>query len=87
MAIYNGISGKNCMTELLNLKVKDVNLNKKTITLPDRTIIMDEMLEKATRETIEQKILFAEIRKGAGKGKEDIDLNMESIYVLKIRPS
>lgn len=86
VAIYNGIAGKNSMSELLQLKTKSVDFNRKTITLTNRVIKMDSILEKATKDAIKQTISFIEIRKGVGKCCEEIELNMESPYVLKIRP-
>lgn len=85
MAIYNGIAGKNNMTDLLNLKVSDVNFKNKTITTTDKIVKMDFDLEKATRDAIEQKTLYTE-GKGNVNNNEEIELNMDSPYVIKVRP-
>lgn len=84
MAIYNGIAGKNSMSDLLNLKVKDVDFKRKTITIGDRIIIMDSDFEKITLDTIEEKTYYSEsISKHANK---DIEFNAESPYVIKVKP-
>lgn len=85
MAIYNGIAGKSNMSELLNLKVEDVNFKNKTIKTMDKIIRMDSILEKVTREAIEQKIYYTE-SKGSVNNNEEIEFNMDSPYIIKVRP-
>lgn len=85
MAVYNGIAGKNNMSELLSLKVEDVNFKNKTIKTIDKIVHMDSALEKATREAIEQKIYYTE-SKGNVNNNEEIEFNMDSPYIVKVRP-
>ena len=87
IAVYRGIAGKNNMSELLNIKTKDVNFNNHTITLEDRVVTMDKQLEKATKEAINQSVLYVETRNGNGSCKEELYLNMDSPYLIKTRPS
>lgn len=84
VAIYNGIAGKSNMEDLLNLKVEDVDFENHTITLKNRVVMMDELLEKTTREAIEQTTLISESE--SVHATEEIELNMESPYVIKVRP-
>ena len=84
MAIYNGIAGKNNMSDLLNLKVKDVDFEKHIITVGDRIIPMDADFEKITLETVTEKIYYSEsTSKYANK---DVEFNPESPYVIKVTP-
>lgn len=84
MAIYNGIAGKNNMSDLLNLKVKDVDFEKHIITVGDRIIPMDADFEKITLETVTEKIYYSEsTSKYANK---DVEFNPESPYVIKVKP-
>lgn len=84
IAIYNGIAGKSNMEDLLNLKVEDVDFINHKITLRDRVVVMDELLEKTLSEAIEQTTMYSELP--TGHGTEEIELNMESPYVIKVRP-
>ena len=84
MAIYNGIAGKNNMSDLLSLKVKDVDFEKHIITVGDRIIPMDVEFEKITLETITEKFYYSEsTSKHANK---DTEFNQESPYVIKVKP-
>ena len=60
MAIYNGIAGKNNMSDLLGLKVKDVDFENHTITIGDRVVNMDSDFEKVTLDTIEENTYYLE---------------------------
>lgn len=86
LAVYKGITGKNNMSDLLNIKIEDINLNNHTIELADRVVKMDEELEKLVIKTMEQKTLFTETRNGNGFCQDEIELNMDSPYLIKVRP-
>lgn len=72
--------------QLLKLEVSAVDFKEKKINLPDgREVIMDELLEKASREAINQKIY---IKLGSqGRTNEDYYLNQNSKYIIKIKPT
>ena len=53
LALFNGIAGKQ-MTDLINLKKKDVDLNAGTITLSDRVVVMDDYFKKIAKNAMEQ---------------------------------
>ena len=84
LAVYNGIAGKSNMSELLNLKVEDVDFKKHIITVGDREVHMDKEFEKITKEAIEQDVYISEVN--SKHGLEEYELNRESEYVVRIRP-
>lgn len=86
LAVYNGITGKNNMSDLLNIKIEDINLKNHTIKLEDRVFEMDKEFEKVVIETINQKVLLIETRNGNGYCQDEIELNMDSPYLIKVRP-
>ena len=73
------------MSELLNLKVEDVNFKKHTIKVGDREVHMDKEFEKITKEAIEQRVYYTE-SKGSVNNNEEIEFNMDSPYIVKVRP-
>lgn len=83
LAIYNGISGKQ-MADLLNLKVEDVDFKNHDIKIKNKYIKMDELFEEITSRAIKQTTMYSEL--STGHGVEEIELNMESPYVIKVRP-
>lgn len=84
MAIYNGIAGKNNMSDLLGLKVKDVDFENHTITIGDRVVNMDSDFEKVTLDTIEENTYYLE--SDSKHTNKDVEFNPESPYVIKVRP-
>ena len=82
-ALYNGVAGHNNMSDLLNLKVEDVDFKKHIIKLKDKTIKMDTEFEKITKEAIQQDYYY--INRNSKFGREGFDLNMSSPYVLKVK--
>lgn len=84
MAIYNGIAGKSNMSDLLGLKVEDVDFDSHTITIGDRVVNMDSDFEKITLDTIEENIYYLE--SDSKHTNKDVEFNPESPYVIKVRP-
>ncbi|MGG7143635.1 hypothetical protein ACQPVP_09235 [Clostridium nigeriense] len=84
LAIYNGIAGKSGLSELINLKVKDVNFKKHIIKVDNREVLMDKEFEKITKEAIEQDVYVSEVV--SKHGVEEYELNRDSEYVIRIRP-
>lgn len=88
--IFCGIFGK-AYSDLLQLKVSDINLSNQTITTPSgKTIKMDDYLLDIVSDTIDP-IWGAKYYKYITTGKEgtttsNYNLNMKSEYVLKPKP-
>ena len=85
MALFNGIAGKQ-LSELINLKINQVDLDKGIINLDDRVVYMDEDFKKITRAAIEQKKGIVISCDEFSLSKLEYDFNMDSEYVIKVRP-
>lgn len=83
-AIYNGIAGKNNLSELTNLKVEDVDFKKHIIHVDGREVFMNPEFEKITKDTIKQKTYVNEIQ--SKHSIQEYELNSASAYVIKVRP-
>ena len=89
-ALFCGIYGKG-YSDLLNLKVKDIDIENKIITTPSGRIIhMDNYLLDVAKDTIDPtwgatyyKYIPSENK---GSTTDTYDLNMSSEYVLKAKP-
>lgn len=86
VGIYYGLIGEATgADQLLNIKKYDVDFNNKTITLPTGVVVMDEYLERITRDAINQDIY---VKLGTqGQTSEDYSLNMDCDYIIKAKPS
>lgn len=89
-ALFSGIRG-NKYSDLANLKVKDVNFDTKEIKLPSgKVIIMDKYLEDILRDITDNEFgsYYYKLNRS---GYYDINsfyrLNMDSEYVVKIKPT
>ena len=89
-ALFSGIRG-NKYSDLVNLRVEDINFDTKEIKLPsDKIIMMDEYLEDILRD-ITDKEFGAYYYKLNRSGYYDINsfyrLNMDSEFVVKVKPT
>lgn len=84
---FYGLNGEAGYKEqLLSLEVGAIDFENKKINLPDgREVVMDELLEKISKEAINQKI-YTKLGDKV-KLSEDYFLNTDSKYIIKIRPS
>lgn len=87
VGFFYGLNGEVAYKEqLLNLEVSAIDFKNKKINLPDgREVIMDRLLEKVCEEAINQKVY---IKLGSqGRTNEDYELNTNSKYIIKIKPT
>ncbi|WP_415349451.1 hypothetical protein [Clostridium perfringens] len=84
--IFYGLNSSDYREQLLNIKTSSVNFKDSTLTLPNgRVVVMDELLREVTREAIEQKIY---VKMGSvGGTNEDYELNQNSEYIIKSKPT
>lgn len=86
LAIYHNIGGN--LEGLCNLKTKDIDLENKIICSENKIIHMDHELYEAAKGVLKQtsveKLIF---KKEATTIQKEYDLNMESEYVLKVKPN
>lgn len=89
-ALFSGIRG-NKYSDLVNLKVKDINFNTKEIKLPSgKVVIMDKYLEDILRDITDEEFgsYYYKLNRS---GYYDINsfyrLNMDSEYVVKVKPT
>ncbi|WP_440907149.1 hypothetical protein [Clostridium perfringens] len=84
--IYYGLNRSNYREQLLNIKTSSVNFEESTLTLPNgRVVVMDDLLREVTREAVEQKIY---VKMGSlGGTNEDYELNPNSEYIIKSKPT
>ncbi|EOU2008850.1 hypothetical protein [Clostridium perfringens] len=84
--IYYGLNRSNYREQLLNIKTSSVNLEESTLTLPNgEKVVMDDLLREVTREAVEQKIY---VKMGSlGGTNEDYELNPNSEYIIKSKPT
>ncbi|EOU1723619.1 hypothetical protein M1Z83_000616 [Clostridium perfringens] len=84
--IYYGLNRSNYREQLLNIKTSSVNLEESTLTLPNgEKVVMDDLLKEVTREAVEQKIY---VKMGSlGGTNEDYELNPNSEYIIKSKPT
>lgn len=85
-SIFYGLNSSDYREQLLNIKTSSVNFKDSTLTLPNgRVVVMDELLREVTREAIEQKIY---VKMGSvGETNEDYELNQNSEYIIKSKPT
>ncbi|MDG6884238.1 hypothetical protein Cp4435_01404 [Clostridium perfringens] len=84
--IYYGLNRSNYREQLLNIKTSSVNLEESTLTLSNgEKVVMDDLLREVTREAVEQKIY---VKMGSlGGTNEDYELNPNSEYIIKSKPT
>ncbi|MDM0544986.1 hypothetical protein QTG99_06190 [Clostridium perfringens] len=84
--IYYGLNRSNYREQLLNIKTSSVNLEESTLTLPNgEKVVMDDLLKEVVREAVEQKIY---VKMGSlGGANEDYELNPNSEYIIKSKPT
>ncbi|ELC8432873.1 hypothetical protein ACV3OG_00980 [Clostridium perfringens] len=84
--IYYGLNRSNYREQLLNIKTSSVNLEESTLTLPNgEKVVMDDLLKEVVREAVEQKIY---VKMGdQGGSNEDYELNQNSEYIIKSKPT
>lgn len=71
--------------DIANLKISDIDFDNKKITLSERSIKFDPEFEKLLKETLEQKTYY---KLGECEYfKPDYDFNMNSEYVIKVKPT
>lgn len=89
IGMFYGLAGNSKGGEqLLNIKVSDVDFEKKTISLKDGSVIvMDKYLEKITCDAIAQSVYVKIGSVGTGHFDEDYNLNMNSPYIIKTKPT
>lgn len=78
IGIFYGLAGESKGGEqLLNIKVSDVDFEKKTISLMDGSVVViDEYLEKITADAISQSVYIKIGSIGTSNFDEDYHLNM-----------
>ncbi|MBI6073687.1 hypothetical protein H8J87_06395 [Clostridium perfringens] len=84
--IYYGLNRSNYREQLLNLKTSSINFEESTLTLPNgEKVVMDDLLKEVAREAVEQKIY---VKMGSlGGTNEDYELNPNSEYIIKSKPT
>lgn len=78
----------NRFTELANLKVEDINLENRTITLTNRVVdINDDEVLNIIKQGIEQRTYYVILKDSCNAPKTDeYEFNMQCPYVIKQRP-
>lgn len=89
VGMFYGLAGESKGGEqLLHIKVSDVDFKSKTISLEDGSVVvMDEYLEKITADAIAQSVYVKIGSVGTGHFDEDYNLNMDSPYIIKTKPT
>ncbi|EHA6440990.1 hypothetical protein GZ977_001537 [Clostridium perfringens] len=84
--IFYGLNSSDYREQLLNIKTSSVNFEESTLTLPNgEKVVMDDLLKEVTREAVEQKIY---VKMGSlGGTNEDYELNPNSEYIIKSKPT
>ena len=82
LAIYNCIKGCS-FDELAELKVTDINFNKKEMYVDGRIIEMDDYFVEVTKEALKQQIYH---KKGDRANHKEYEINTSSEYVLRPKP-
>ena len=85
MAIFNGIAGKQ-LSELINLKMEQVDLNKGIIKLENRVVKMNDEFKKITELAMSQDKGLVITEDSLSLNVYEYDFNMKSEYVIKVRP-
>lgn len=83
LGIYSGLM-RVSNTDILNLKVSDVDFINKTINVNGMSIAFDEELEKIIKESITQQRYYKLGEQG--RSNEYYLLNTSSPYIIKLRP-
>lgn len=84
--LFYGLNDSDNREQLLNITKDMVDMKKSTITLQSgRVVVMDEILKSVTEEALNQKIY---IKMGSqGRTNEDYEFNLNSQYVIKVKPT
>lgn len=84
--IFYGLNSSDYREQLLNIKTSSVNFEESTLTLSNgRVVVMDDLLKEVVREAVEQKIY---VKMGSlGGTNEDYELNPNSEYIIKSKPT
>lgn len=84
--IFYGLNSSDYREQLLNIKTSSVNFEESTLTFPNgRVVVMDDLLKEVVREAVEQKIY---VKMGSlGGTNEDYELNPNSEYIIKSKPT
>lgn len=82
LAVYNCIKGRS-FDELADLKVTDINFNKKEMYVSGRIIEMDDYFVEVTKEALKQQIYH---KKGDKTNHKEYEINTKSEYVLRPKP-
>ena len=84
--IFYGLNSSDYREQLLNIKTSSVNFEESTLTLPNgRVVVMDDLLKEVVREAVEQNIY---VKMGSlGGTNEDYELNPNSEYIIKSKPT
>lgn len=84
--LFYGLNDSDNREQLLNITKDMVDMEKSTITLQSgRVVVMDEILKSVTEEALNQKIY---IKMGSqGRTNEDYEFNLNSQYVIKVKPT
>lgn len=84
--LFYGLNDSDNREQLLNITKNMVDIEKSTITLQSgRVVIMDEILKSVTTEALNQKIY---VKMGSqGRTNEDYEFNLNSQYVIKVKPT
>ncbi|MGL5715325.1 MAG: hypothetical protein ACRCX2_20070 [Paraclostridium sp.] len=85
MALFYGINGKQA-SDLLNLKISDIDFEKNTITLPEKTIHMNTEFARIAKDAIKQEdYIIVSLDMAGGAVVETYKLP-KSPYMVKVRP-
>lgn len=84
--LFYGLNDSDNREQILNITKNMVDIEKSTITLQSgRVVIMDEILKSVTTEALNQKIY---VKMGSqGRTNEDYEFNLNSQYVIKVKPT
>lgn len=88
-ALFCGIDGK-ARTDLLHLKVDQIDFDNRTITLKDRIIYMDDYMYDICKDVVDKEFSSTYYKYIMDESKsftsESYDLNFDSEYVIKSKP-
>ena len=84
--LFYGLNDSDNREQLLSITKEMVDIEKSTITLQSgRVVVMDEILKSVTQEALNQKIY---VKMGnQGRTNEDYNFNLDSQYVIKVKPT
>lgn len=88
MLLYHTVKGKSHLEELRMLKVKDINLKLKTVTLPNRVItVNDDYTMEVLKGAIKEKYYHKYIDDDKIKAPSNYAYNMDCEYLFKSQPN